>query len=287
MYVSATVALFWRGVLDLQAEIEAIHADPTIQRDNRVERLLAAFRQAVNRGEARAAVFDGGWKVNTWVKKGIALSARFGRLSEDGAGSAIDLDTLPRKRFSIEDGVRLTDSSCFIRDGVCISRGCAIMPHTMIQMGAFVGPQTVVDVGVSIGACAQIGARVHLNAGVRVHGHIQPLEMLPVIIGDEASIGANCVIGARVIIGLGAVIFPGMSLSGQTRLYDPAKRQRYSATDAEPLVVPPHAIVVPGVRATTAESSGDPLLGVQVGVIVGYTEGHENPARVLDHLLDN
>jgi len=282
-------AFCWEGkILDLRADIEAVYADSAVERNTKIDELLAAFRLALNQGTVRAAEFDGSnWKVNTWIKKGLALCVRFGRLCQIGIGLPIDLDTLHRRQLTVQDQVRVTDSTCFVRDGAFISPGCTLMPHTVIQMGAFIGTDTIIDVGVGIGVCAQIGSRVHINAGAQIHGHIQPLEMLPVIIGDNVSIGANCVIGGGVIVSSGAAILPGTSLSCQTRLYDPIKKQRHCATDTQPLVVPAGAIVVSGVRATTKEESRDLLLGVQVGVIAGYVGERDRPAMVLDRLLDN
>jgi len=274
--------------LGLRQEIETLYADPNALRDQRIERLLADFREALNQGEVRAAEFDGCWKPNEWVKKALSLCTRFGRLSQAGPGAPIDLDTLPRRQLSAADGVRVTDSSCFIRDGACISKGCTLMPHTIVQMGAFIGPQSTVGGGVGIGVCAQIGARVHLNHGIQIQGQIQPLEGLPAIIGDDASVGANCVIGVGVVVGPGALIFPGTTLLQQTRLYDPVRKERVTATDGGPLVVPAGAIVIPGTRSLAKGEPGDLLLGVQVGVIAGYaTESGNLPAMLLDRLLEN
>ncbi|HZS49382.1 MAG TPA: hypothetical protein VFA54_00865 [Bryobacterales bacterium] len=273
--------------LSLEAEIEEIYADSEAKRDARIDQLLTTFRQGLNRGEIRAAVFDGRWKTNVWVKKALSLCVRFGRLTQSAAGAPIDLDTLPRREFSLEDGVRVTDAGCFVRDGACVSAGCTLMPATVVQMGAYVGPQTVVGEGVSIGVCAQIGARVHLNPGVKIHGQLQPLEGLPAIVGDGASIGANCVIGAGVIVGPGAVIFPGTILLWQTRLYDPLRKHRFLASEANPLMVPPGAIVVPGSRSLAKGAAGDALLSVQIGVIAGYITDHNLPAALLDRLLED
>jgi len=272
----------------MQAEIESLYSDPAAHRDERVTRVLADLRQALNAGLARAAEPAGqGWKTNIWVKKGMTLCARFGRLSQDGPGLPVDLDTLPRRAFTLADGVRIADSTCFVRDGAFVAPGCTLMPHTVVQMGAYLGSETIVDSGSSIGAAAQIGARVHLNAGVQVHGQIQPLEALPVIIGDGASIGANSVIGAGTVIGPGAIIFPGTVLSSQTRLYDPLKKQRSSAAGSSPLIVPPYAILMPGTRIIADPKTMDLSVGIEVAIIAGYANDPELPAILVDRLLEN
>jgi 2,3,4,5-tetrahydropyridine-2,6-dicarboxylate N-succinyltransferase len=272
----------------LQSQIETIYNNATLERDESVLEALANFRQGLNRGEIRAAEWNGkAWNANAWVKKGLALCARFGRLTSAPSGPAIDLDTLPLRRFTEDDRIRVTDSTCFVREGACISPGCTLMPHIVIQAGAYVGPNTIVDVGAGIGVCAQIGAGVHINAGAQIHGQIQPFDALPVIVGEGVSIGANCVIGAGVVIGPGAMIFPGMALSRQTRLYDPIRKQRAIPTRSDPLTIPPHAIVIPGTRLIAPDKFMDLSIGIQVGVIAGYTNEAELPAMLLDRLLEN
>lgn len=275
-------------MFNLQAEIESIYSNAAATVDERVGRILADFRQGLNQGAIRAAEPNGqSWNANVWVKKGLALCARLGRLSQAAPDSPIELDTLPQRTFTLEDRVRVADSTCFVRDGACISPGCTLMPHTVVQMGVYVGPNTVIDAGSSIGACAQIGAGVHINAGVQIHGQVQPLESLPVIVGDGASIGANSVIGTGAMIGAGAVVFPGMVLTSQSRLYDPIKKQRYTANASAPLIVPPFAIVMPGTRTIAGPEIMDLSLGVQIGIIAGYANDPQLPAALLDRLLES
>jgi len=275
-------------IADLQAQIEAIYADPSAVRDERTLGVLAKFRQALARGEIRAAELNGEtWSCNVWVRKGLALCIRFGRLSRSLAGSSIDLDTLPVRQFTLDDRIRVTGPTCFVRDSAYVSPGCTLMPHSVIQAGAYIGADTIVDVGVGIGTCAQIGARVHLNAGVQIQGQLNPLDALPVIVGDSVSVGANCVIGAGVIISAGAVIFPGTILSRQTRLYDPLRKQRCVPGTSTPLIVPPDAIVMPGTRVVAPAQAPDFSVAIQVAIIAGYTNESELPAILIDRLLEN
>jgi 2,3,4,5-tetrahydropyridine-2-carboxylate N-succinyltransferase len=111
--------------------------------------------------------------------------------------------------------------------------------------------------------------------------------MTPAVIGDGVTIGANCVIGNGVVIGSNALIFPGTILSQQTRVYDPAKKHRYTAAKNQPLVIPPSAIVIPGQRLMAKGQTVDVLMGVQVAVIAGYTTDKDSPTFVLDRLLDD
>lgn len=93
--------------MDLQKDIDALDNDPNAPRDSHVDSLLAQFRQALNRGDLRASYFDGIWRVNSSVKKALALCRRFGRWGQSQSHHPIDLDTLPRRQFSAADGVIL------------------------------------------------------------------------------------------------------------------------------------------------------------------------------------
>ena len=271
----------------LRTQIEAMYADRALERSTSIDETLAAFRDALNRGEVRAAHWDAEWKTNIWVKKGLAVLARLGRLVSSQTGAAIDLDTLPARRLSVGDGLRVFDSSYFLRDGAHIVSGCTLMPQAMIQAGAFVGAQTVIGQGAGIGVCAQIGARVHLNAGVQIQGQLEPLELLPAIVEDDVNIGANSVIGSGVIIGSGVFIFPGTTLTRQIRIYDPVRKHSILARGSDPLVIPRHAVVMPGSRSLAKGETQDLLLSVQVAVIAGYSNEANLPDPIVDRLLDS
>ena len=57
-------------------------------------------------GEIRVAEkLDGRWKVNTWIKEAILEGFRIGKLKDwsEGEYSFFDKDTLPLRRFALED----------------------------------------------------------------------------------------------------------------------------------------------------------------------------------------
>ena len=94
------------------------------------------------------------------------------------------------------------------------------MPPSYINVGAWVGPESMVDSHVLVGSCAQIGARVHLAAGVTIGGVLEPAGARPVIVEDDAFIGAGSALLEGVLVGRGAVIGAGVTLTGTSRLYD-------------------------------------------------------------------
>ncbi len=87
------------------------------------------FKQLLNEGKIRAAERDGYfWKVNLWVKEGILLGMRLGRLvaSESGVLNFIDKDTYPLKTITLEDKIRIVPGG-FGSSGWFIS--CAFSRH--------------------------------------------------------------------------------------------------------------------------------------------------------------
>ena len=78
----------------------------------------------------------------------------------------------------------------------------------------------MVDSHVLVGSCAQIGARVHLSAGVTIGGVLEPPGARPVIVEDDAFVGAGSALLEGVLVGRGAVIGAGVTLTGTSRLYD-------------------------------------------------------------------
>jgi 2,3,4,5-tetrahydropyridine-2-carboxylate N-succinyltransferase len=107
----------------------------------------------------------------------------------------------------------------------------------------------MVDSNVLVGSCAQIGARVHLAAGVTIGGVLEPSGARPVIVEDDAFVGAGSVLLEGVLIGRGAVIGAGVTLTGTSRVYDLVRGTVRIGTLDTPLAVPPGAVIIPGSRA--------------------------------------
>ena len=74
--------------------------------------VFESFKQALNRGEVRAAERDpsGAWRVNSWVKRGILVGFRMGALAEMSAHASLrffDKDTYPVRPTTIMGNVRI------------------------------------------------------------------------------------------------------------------------------------------------------------------------------------
>ena len=66
----------------LPSQIERLFDEPPAEYSEEHFRLFGEFKDALNRGEVRAAEPDPatktGWRANAWVKKGILLGFRMG-----------------------------------------------------------------------------------------------------------------------------------------------------------------------------------------------------------------
>ena len=96
------------------SQIEQLFDTPPAKYTEEHFAMFRAFKDALNRGEVRAAKPDGtaptGWRVNAWVKKGILLGFRMGSIVEMGpyptSQPFLDKSTYPVKTLRANDGVR-------------------------------------------------------------------------------------------------------------------------------------------------------------------------------------
>jgi 2,3,4,5-tetrahydropyridine-2,6-dicarboxylate N-succinyltransferase len=213
-----------------------------------VRHAVADALALLDSGEARVAQPDGtgGWKVNQWLKKAVLLSFRLNdnRVMEGGAAGEAAFDKVPLKfagwgenRFR-EAGFRVVPGAV-VRRGAHISKGVVLMP-SFVNIGAYVGENTMIDTWATVGSCAQIGANVHISGGAGIGGVLEPLQAEPVIIGDNAFIGARAEVAEGVRVGEGAVLSMGVYLGASTKIVDRATGEVHMGA------VPPYAVVVPG-----------------------------------------
>jgi 2,3,4,5-tetrahydropyridine-2-carboxylate N-succinyltransferase len=242
--------------------------------------VFALLREALSAGRVRSAEPDSttltGWRVNTWVKKGILVGFRCGELVDVSIDSGRwffgDKDTLPLKRMTTAMGVRVVPGGSSIRDGAFVGKGVICVPPMYINVGAYVGESSLIDSHALVGSCAQVGARVHVSAGAQIGGVIEPVGAIPVIIEDEVLVGGNTGIYEGVVIKTRAVIAAGTILTGSTPIYDLPRGRIIRAESDSPLMVPEGAVVVPGARAVTQGMGPQWGLSVSTPVIVKYRD---------------
>ena len=250
---------------------------------------IGLFLAELEKGTVRAAVRDdmGVWQAQAWVKEGILAAFRFGVLADfaSGALSFIDKDTIPARRFKIQDGVRIVPGGSSIRRGAYVGKGVVMMPPAFINIGAYVDEETMIDSHALVGSCAQIGKRVHLSAAAQIGGVLEPVGNLPVIIEDDVIVGGNCGIYEGTIVRPRAVIGAGVVITGSTPVYDLVRGQIYRRTADRPLEIPFGAVVIPGSRRMKGAFAETHDLQVATPMIVKYRDDKTDSSTALEEAL--
>src|SRR5216684_2639610 len=235
----------------LPSEIEQLFDPPPAQYTEEHRRLFEAFKAALNRGEVRAAepyaASKTGWRTNAWVKKGILLGFRMGKVVDMSVDRVrqpfFDKDTYPVKAVNVASQVRIVPGGSSIRDAAYIGRGVTCMPPMYVNVGAYVGDGTMIDSHALIGSCAQVGARCHISAASQIGGVLELVGALPVIIEDDVLVGGNCGVYEGCVVKRGAVLGTGTILNRSTPVYDLASGNVLTARDDQPLIIPEKAVV--------------------------------------------
>ncbi len=286
--------------MDLESRIVELFARESREFGDEYFQAFDEFKAALNDGAIRAAEPDPssstGWKVNAWVKKGILLGFRIGRIEGmPPAGFQFrDKHTYPLQKIPASRNVRVVPGGSSIRDGCYIGKGVVCMPPMYVNAGAYVGDGTMIDSHALVGSCAQIGRKCHLSAGAQIGGVLEPIGAMPVIIEDEVLVGGNCGVYEGTIVGRGAVLAAGTILTGSTPVYDIVRDAVYrreavasgeSTEVTRPLLIPAGAVVVPGARAVTRGRGKELGLSLYTPVIIKYRDEKTDQAVRLEELL--
>jgi 2,3,4,5-tetrahydropyridine-2-carboxylate N-succinyltransferase len=243
----------------------------------------------LEKGTVRAATrdADGVWNAEKWVKEGILAAFKYGVLAEFASGSLsfVDKDTIPARRFKVQDEVRIVPGGSSIRRGAHVGRGVVMMPPAFVNIGAFVDEETMIDSHVLVGSCAQVGKRVHLSAGAQIGGVLEPVGNIPVVIEDDVVVGGNSGIYEGTIVRGRAVIGAGVVLTGSTPVYDVVRGQIYRRTPERPLEIPFGAVVVPGSRPMKGNFAEKHSLEIVTPVIVKYRDEKTDSSTALEEEL--
>jgi 2,3,4,5-tetrahydropyridine-2-carboxylate N-succinyltransferase len=300
--------------MNLQPCIEELYARETKEFGDEYFRAFDEFKLALNEGRIRAAEPDPGsptgWKVNAWVKKGILLGFRIGRVVEMhlevGERSALPLSgitsetgrqtegltyqfrdkhTFPLRQIPANQNVRVVPGGSSIRDGCYIGKNVTCMPPMYVNVGAYVDDGAMIDSHALVGSCAQVGKRVHLSAAAQIGGVLEPVGAMPVIVEDEVLVGGNCGVYEGTIVGRGCVLAAGTILTGSTPVYDLVRDEVYRWEGEKPLMIPSGAVVVPGARAITRGRGKELGLSLYTPVIIKYRDEKTDQAVRLEELL--
>jgi len=276
---------------DLQERIEQLFEAKPEHYSEDEQQLFARLRELLNSGVVRSAEPDSsqptGWRVNTWVKKGILLGFRIGGIIQMGGPQSqfFDKSTYPLRALTFEDSVRVVPGGSSLRDGCYVAPGVTCMPPMYINAGAYVDRGTMVDSHALIGSCAQIGRNCHISAASQIGGVLEPVGALPVIVEDDVLVGGNCGIYEGTVLKRRSVLGSGTILNRSTPVYDLIRGIVHRATDEQPLIIPEEAVVVAGSRPIQSGIGHDWRLSLYTPVIVKYRDSRTETKIQLEDLL--
>jgi len=283
-------------LLQLEQRVAEAAATPAgVSLPNHTATTIEQLLTALERGDVRAAerTVDGHWRAVSWVKQGILVAFRAGRIVEmtpagggtHGAFQFFDKHTVPPRTLRAEMQVRVVPGGSTVRRGAYLAPGVVCMPPMYINVGAHVGAGTMVDSHALVGSCAQVGERVHLSAAAQIGGVLEPVNASPVVIEDDAIVGGNCGVYEGTVVRRRAVLGAGVILTRGTPVYDLVRETVYRGTADAPLEIPEGAVVVPGARRVKGSWAEGEGLSVQTPVIVKYRDERTDVATALEQWL--
>ena len=255
--------------------------------ENELERFLQVCAD-LESGKIRVAEKkDGEWIVNSWIKEVILSGFRLGKLADmsEGEFSFIDKDTIPVRKFSVEDKVRIVPGGSSVRRGAYLAPSVIMMPPAYVNIGAYVDAGSMIDSHALVGSCAQVGKNVHIAAAAQIGGVLEPVGAMPVIVEDNVFIGGNCGVYEGVLIKEGAVLGSGVIINRSTALYDAVNGGFIRPDESGRLTVPAGAVVVAGSRPVTKGPGAEAGINLYTPVIVKYRDGKTDASVELEDLL--
>ena len=277
--------------MSLEKDISALYNKTKLsaKESQKANSVFKELLKLLNKGKVRSAEFkDGSWRANPWVKQGILLGFRIGKLKDqsiNGEFRYFDKHTLRLKHIKLTDSIREVPGGSSIRDGCYVGKGVICMPPMYINIGAYVDDNTLIDSHALVGSCAQLGKNIHLSAAAQIGGVLEPINSVPVIVEDDVMIGGNAGIYEGTIVKRRAVIGAGCVITGSTPVYDTVKGLVYRKTKDEPLVIPENAVVVAGTRPLKSEFAIENNLSIYTPVIIKYRDEKTNASTALEESL--
>lgn len=275
--------------MNLREKIEKLFTQTDFSAEDRA--VYEDFKVALRGGEVRSAEkdADGNWRANVWVKQGILLGFRMGKMIEISKPTEtfkfFDKDTFPLRPMSLEDGVRIVVGGSTIRDGSYVAPTVVVVPPAYINVGSYVDEGAMIDSHALVGSCAQIGKRVHLSAAAQIGGVLEPVNAAPVVIEDDVLIGGNTGIYEGTVVREKAVIASGVILTRSTPVFDLPNERIIRAEGEKPLEIPAGAVVVQGSRAVSNEFGKSNGLSIYCPIIVKYRDNKTDASTKLEDYL--
>lgn len=275
--------------MTLQAQIEQLLTKNEFTADDR--KVFEEFKTALRKGEIRSAEkdADGNWRANAWVKQGILLGFKMGKMIEMSHDAEtfkfFDKETYPLRPMTLEDKIRIVPGGSTIRDGSFVAPNVVLMPPCYVNVGAYVDEGTMIDSHALVGSCAQIGKRVHISAAAQIGGVLEPVNANPVVIEDDCLIGGNTGVYEGVIVREKVVLASGVILTRSTPVFDIVKGEILKSTPEKTLEIPAGAVVVQGSRQITSGFGKENGLSLYAPVIVKYRDEKTDASTKLEDYL--
>ena len=267
------------------AAVNGASTRPQLATDLPAADLLAALAA----GQLRAAEPDpaapDGWRIRSDVKAAILACFANRATASWAVGPFVFHDRANLPPINPGPDRRVVPGGTAIRSGAFLSPAVVVMPPSYVNVGAWIGEATMVDSHVLVGSCAQVGARVHLAAGVTLGGVLEPAGARPVIVEDDAFVGAGSRLLEGVLIGARAVIGAGVILTGTSRIFDLVEEREIVGSADRPLVVPPDSVVVPGTRPAATGWARERGLAIATALIVKRRDGGTDARVALEAAL--
>jgi len=240
-----------------------------------LDALEAGAVRAARRGE------DGAWRAEAWVKQALLVGFRRSSVVESAGLPAPfhDKSAYPARVFRADERVRLVPGGSAVRRGTYVAPGVVVMPPAYVNVGAYVGEGALIDSHALVGSCAQVGQRVHVSAGAQLGGVLEPAGATPVVVEDDAFIGALAGALEGVCVRERAVLAPGVVLTASTVIHDLVHEREWRRE------VPPGAVVVPGSRPARGAYAAANGLTLSCAVIVKYRDTRTDAATALEEAL--
>ncbi|MFL6374458.1 MAG: 2,3,4,5-tetrahydropyridine-2,6-dicarboxylate N-succinyltransferase [Pyrinomonadaceae bacterium] len=275
--------------MELRTKLEALFVKAEFTSDDRG--VFDDFKTALREGSIRAAEkdTDGTWHANAWVKQGILLGFKMGRMVEMSKPTEtfrfFDKDTYQLRPMMVDDKIRIVPGGSTIRDGVYVAANVVLMPPCYINVGAYVDEGTMVDSHALVGSCAQIGKRVHLSAAAQIGGVLEPVGATPVIIEHDVLVGGNTGVYEGTIVRERAVLASGVILTRSTPVFDLPNQRIIKSENGDSLEIPAGAVVVQGARAVTGGFGKENNLSIYCPIIVKYRDEKTDASTQLEDYL--
>lgn len=261
----------------MQEIIEAAWENRSLLEQSKTQDTIRNVIAQLDKGKLRVAEPDGeNWKVNEWIKKAVVLYFPIQKMETLEAGPLEFHDKIPLKTGYQQKGIRVVPHAV-ARHGAYLSQGVIMMP-SYVNIGAYVDAGTMVDTWATVGSCAQIGKNVHLSGGVGIGGVLEPLQVAPVIIEDNAFLGSRSIVVEGVRVETEAVLGANVVLTASTKIID--------VTGQEPKeykgIVPKRSVVIPGSYTKTFPAGN---YQVPCALIIGKRKESTNKKTSLNDAL--